>query len=113
MTRTITSNAPGSGTSISSSWKASRGSPSRSSRITQAAIVLGSSPGSVPTWDTCVKSTATGFRPRSSFVGRARMLPAELFARLIATHVHEGDHDGQEHAADAQSPEHPGRLDVV
>src|SRR5690348_16801707 len=113
MTRTMTSNAPGSGTSISSSWKASFGSPSRSSRMTQAAIVLGSSPGSVSIRDTCVKSTATGFRPRSSFVGRARMLPAELFARLITTHVRVGDHHGEEHAADAQPPEHARRLDVV
>src|SRR3954467_13718483 len=46
ITRTITSNAPGSGTSISSIWKASFGSPSRSSRITHAAIVSGSVPGS-------------------------------------------------------------------
>src|SRR4051794_13630158 len=46
MTRTITSNAPGSGTSISSSWNASEGCPSRSCRITQAAIVSGSVPGS-------------------------------------------------------------------
>src|SRR3954468_8509305 len=42
----MTSNAPGSGTSISSIWKASFGSPSRSSRITHAAIVSGSVPGS-------------------------------------------------------------------
>ena len=41
ITRTITSNAPGSGTSISSSWNASIGSPWRSSRMTQAAIVRG------------------------------------------------------------------------
>src|SRR3954465_14456596 len=46
ITRTVTSNAPGSGTSSSSSWKASVGSPSRSARMTQAAIVEGSSPGS-------------------------------------------------------------------
>src|SRR5271167_1887720 len=59
ITRTITSNAPGSGTSISSTWKASFGSPKRSSRITQAAIVLGSSPGSVLTSDTCCRSIAT------------------------------------------------------
>src|SRR5215208_44599 len=54
MTRTVTSNAPGAGTSISSSWNASRGSPSRSSRMTHAAIIAGSSPGSV---STCVTST--------------------------------------------------------
>src|SRR3954447_24496812 len=46
ITRTVTSNAPGSGTSISSSRKASVGSPSRSARMTRAAIVAGSSPGS-------------------------------------------------------------------
>src|SRR5215218_5335430 len=33
--------APGSGTSICSIWKASRGSPKRSSRITQASMVAG------------------------------------------------------------------------
>src|SRR5919197_2942261 len=33
--------APGSGTSIRSIWKASRGSPKRSSRITQASMVAG------------------------------------------------------------------------
>ena len=37
----MTSKAPGSGTSISSTWKASMGSPSRSSRMTQAAMVGG------------------------------------------------------------------------
>src|SRR5215212_4279947 len=42
----MTSNAPGWGTSISSIWKASFGSPSRSSRITHAAIFSGSVPGS-------------------------------------------------------------------
>src|SRR3954469_8231105 len=112
MTRTMTSNAPGSGTSISSSWKASFGSPSRSSRITQAAIVSGSSPGSVSTRDTCVTSTATGSEPRSFFVGRARMLPAELFARLIPAHVDVGDRDRRGHAADAQAPERPSGVDV-
>src|SRR5215212_2031386 len=53
----MTSKAPGSGTSISSSWNAWTGSPSRSSRITQAAIVSGSSPGSVLTSVTSVRST--------------------------------------------------------
>src|SRR5829696_1360976 len=57
MTRTITSNAPGSGTSISSSWKASTGSPSRSWRMTQAVIFSGSVPGSTPTSATFVRST--------------------------------------------------------
>ena len=52
ITRTMTSKAPGSGTSISSTWKASMGSPSRSRRITHAAMDLGSSPGSVSTFET-------------------------------------------------------------
>ena len=38
---------------------ASFGSPKRSSRITQAAIVLGSSPGSTRTSETCCRSIAT------------------------------------------------------
>src|SRR4051794_35877319 len=112
MTRTMTSNAPGSGTSISSSWNASFGSPSRSSRMTQAAIVLGSSPGSVSTRATCVTSTATVPEPRSFFVGRARMLPAELFARLITANVAVGDHDRRDHAAHAEHPERERRVDV-
>src|SRR4051794_9626400 len=58
ITRTITSNAPGSGTSICSTWKASSGSPSRSWRMTHAAIVGGSSPGSASTCATWVRSTA-------------------------------------------------------
>jgi hypothetical protein len=60
ITRTITSKAPGSGTSISSIWKASTGSPSRSWRITQAAIVSGSWPGSTSRVDTSFMSTAIG-----------------------------------------------------
>ena len=63
ITRTTTSNAPGSGTSISSSWKASMGSPKRSSRMTQAAIVRGSSPGSVSRFATWLRSTATRLAP--------------------------------------------------
>src|SRR4051794_9948565 len=58
ITRTITSKAPGSGTSICSSWKASLGSPSRSWRITQAAIVSGSSPGSTLRSATALVSVA-------------------------------------------------------
>jgi hypothetical protein len=58
ITRTVTSKAPGSGVSISSSWKASRGSPSRSCRMTHAAIVGGSSPGSASIWETWLTSTA-------------------------------------------------------
>src|SRR5213078_3901242 len=77
MTRTITSNAPGSGTSISSIWNASRGSPSRSWRITHAAIVSGSVPGSVPTSVTFLMSTAISppgrVRP-GSYLGDAERL---------------------------------------
>src|SRR6201999_2157670 len=58
ITRTMTSKAPGSGTSICSSWKASFGSPSRSCRITQAAIVSGSVPGSTSSWVRLLVSTA-------------------------------------------------------
>src|SRR3954470_19470815 len=54
----MTSKAPGSGTSISSIWNASLGSPSRSSRITHAAIVSGSVPGSTSSSDTLLTSTA-------------------------------------------------------
>ena len=64
MTRTTTSKAAGSGTSISSTWKASLGSPSRSWRMTQAAMVGGSSPGSVSMVEICVRSTAMGREPR-------------------------------------------------
>src|SRR5262245_3857718 len=58
MTRTTTSKAPGAGTSISSTWKASFGSPSRSGRMTQAAIFSGSSPGWTSSFDTSAISTA-------------------------------------------------------
>ena len=57
ITRTITSNAAGCGTAISSSWKASVGSPSRSARMTHAAIVEGSSPGSTSSWAIWLVST--------------------------------------------------------
>src|SRR3954451_14203932 len=57
ITRTITSNAAGFGTAISSSWKASVGSPSRSARMTQAALVSGSSPGSTSSWAIWLVST--------------------------------------------------------
>src|SRR5215217_1936994 len=60
ITRTVTSKAAGSGTSISSSWNASIGSPWRSSRITHAAMVAGSSPGSTSISATRLVSTAMG-----------------------------------------------------
>jgi hypothetical protein len=58
ITLTTTSKAPGSGTSICSSWKASVGSPSRSWRITQAAIVSGRVPGSTSSCEIALLSTA-------------------------------------------------------
>ena len=76
ITRTITSKAPGSGTSISSSWKASIGSPSRSWRITQAAIVSGSSPGSVSTSGDSVQVNCHG--DGTSLVGGG-----EAYRRLV------------------------------
>src|SRR3954466_5106813 len=75
ITRTVTSKAPGSGVSISSSWNASMGSPSRSSRMTHAAMVGGSSPGSASIWETWLASTAT---VSGTFLSRVRgcgMLP--------------------------------------
>ena len=76
MTRTTTSKAPGSGTSISSSWKASVGSPSRSWRMTQAAMVAGSSPGSVSTCAICVRSTAMAGKPTGAVRGGTRCATA-------------------------------------
>src|SRR6476659_9810221 len=70
ITRTITSKAPGSGTSISSTWKASLGSPSRSWRITQAAIFSGSSPGFTSSLDTSAISTAKVVTPAVVVVDR-------------------------------------------
>src|SRR3954451_15151330 len=93
MTRTTTSKAAGSGTSISSIWKASTGSPSRSWRITHAAIVSGSSPGSVATWATWVTSTATCQTPRlgSSGCGGMQHPPAQgpdfTGGRLLGTEL--------------------------
>src|SRR5436305_8085775 len=86
MTRTITSKAPGCGVSISSSWKASTGSPRRSSRITHAVIVSGSVPGSVATVATWLTSTAT----RHLFeVGRHQEGPHRSDARRGAYSVEE------------------------
>src|SRR3954454_25365960 len=124
ITRTITSKAPGSGTSTSSTWKASVGSPKRSSRMTQAAIVAGSSPGSVSTVWTCVTSTAMLVQnPLEVGVGslrganhtpeppvRDRSLGVEE-APTLEQHV-EGD-GAQDHAADAVAPEGRRRVDVA
>src|SRR5882724_4848173 len=70
----MTSKAPGSGTSICSSWKASLGSPSRSWRITQAAIVSGSSPGSTSNFASALVSTANWGSSAGSFAGGRRIL---------------------------------------
>src|SRR3954452_18672786 len=72
MTRTTTSKAAGSGTSISSTWKASLGSPSRSWRMTQAAMVGGSSPGSVSMVEICVRSTAMRREPSPWWLAATR-----------------------------------------
>src|SRR5215213_3118738 len=82
----MTSMAPGSGTSICSIWKASRGSPKRSSRITQASMVA----------DMAGDPT----------VGSEPVAPLDPEQR-------EEDHGGQQQAADAEHQEVAARLDVV
>src|SRR3954468_15859552 len=131
ITRTTTSNAPGSGTSISSTWKASIGSPSRSWRMTQAAIVAGhsprsapsaaivagSSPGSASTCATCVRSTAMHPLPRvvaaaGSAVGARRTL---LAVPVQVTRVAQPRPDrdaGDDDAADAPDQKRRERVDV-
>src|SRR3954469_4484550 len=102
ITRTVTSNAPGSGNSISSSWKASVGSPSRSARMTQAAIVGGRSPGSTSSWEIWEVSTdmAGGYRPSEPLVA---LEPKER----------EQDHSRHHEPADAPDGERAPALDVV
>src|SRR4051812_42008351 len=120
MTRTMTSNAPGSGTSISSTRKASSGSPSRSWRMTQAAIVAGSSPGSVSTCATCVRSTAIGVplpavRIVAATEGR-RGAGTLLAVPVQVTRPPEpgGDHGDRAHGpADAPDEERGERVDVA
>src|SRR5919108_4343379 len=97
MTRTITSKAPGSGTSISSSWKASVGSPRRSSRMTQAVMVGGSSPSSVGTSET---------RLMSIVIGRGRLQPA------TPPEEHEQDHAGHDQAPEPEPHERREGVDV-
>src|SRR5205085_11968557 len=107
ITRTITSKAPGSGTSISSIWKASFGSPSRSWRITQAVIVAGSSPGSTSGWlivftSACAKGippVAGSERPngiRASYLagfGSGRCADRRRCVNALLAQQHERDHD--------------------
>src|SRR5215211_3236608 len=118
MTRTVTSKAPGSGTSISSSWKASSGSPWRSSRITHAAMVGGSSPGSTSSCATCFVSIATS-APGSG----GRMVPAAALRLRVASPALEpvlaldpedgADENRRHHeAADAVDQEGVARVDV-
>ncbi len=87
ITRTTTSNAPGCGVSISSSWNASTGSPRRSSRITHAVIVSGSVPGSVATLATWLTSTATRhlFAVRFDGMGGPHRSGARRVAYLVAS----------------------------
>src|SRR5919199_2830064 len=123
ITRTITSNAPGSGTSISSTWKASSGSPSRSWRMTQAAIVAGSSPGSVSTCATCVRSTAIGVsapscpdrrRPRRAGGRRGAGTLLTASVQVTGPAQPQPDHGGrQDHPADPEDREVGERVDVA
>src|SRR5690348_12077008 len=118
MTRTMTSKAPGSGTSISSTWKASIGSPSRSWRMTHAAMVAGRSPGSASTCDTCVISTAisVALPVRLALLyarvqRRSGTLPA---AEIAGAQEEHGGHDQrQDHPTDAEDQERLGGVDVV
>src|SRR4051794_34512075 len=102
ITRTITSNAPGRGTSISSSWKASVGSPSRSARMTQAAIVSGSSPGSTSSWAIWLVSTD---------MAGAYALSEPVVA--LDPEQCEEDHSGYREASDTEDQEGPASVDVV
>src|SRR3954454_17592677 len=121
MTRTITSNAPGSGTSISSTWKASIGSPSRSWRMTHAAMVAGSSPGWVSTCATWVRSTAITDSAPCWRLSCSRPAGVGADGTLLAVAVqvtrpaqprpdHRGRHD---HAPDAEHEEANERVDVA
>src|SRR5688572_26679420 len=118
--------APGSGTSISSIWKASRGWPKRSSRITQAAIVSGSSPGSVEIWATSAASTGMerdpigGSEPVAPFVpqqdGEDRRRDherADAEDEEVGARLHVADEPGEVLAEEAgdQRPHHEERRD--
>src|SRR5215210_4383815 len=90
ITRTVTSKAPGSGTSISSSWNASSGSPSRSARITQAAMVGGSSPGCTSSWEIWPVVMGAACYPSAS-------------EPVAALHPEEGEQDHGRHEQAAES----------
>src|SRR5918996_1613147 len=99
----MTSIAPGSGTSISSIWKASCGSPKRSSRMTQAAIVAGSSPGSTASCATWLVSTDIWPQPTRPLEPVAALHPEER-----------GQGPEREHqAADAEDQEVGPGVDVA
>src|SRR4051812_2957505 len=121
ITRTITSNAPGSGTSICSTWKASSGSPSRSWRMTHAAIVGGSSPGSASTCATWVRSTAIRFPlPAGALLmSPPRRVGADGTLLAVAVQVTRPPEPQPEHEHGADGPADPPdekrgqRVDVV
>src|SRR4051794_7806603 len=115
ITRTVTSKAPGSGTSISSSWKASIGSPWRSSRITHAAIVAGSSPGSTSICATRLGSTATIWK---LLVGAVDPIPqptpgASEEVVALDPHDHAGDGGRGDGQTDAEGEEAQRAVDVA
>src|SRR4051794_22999135 len=123
ITRTVTSKAPGSGTGISSSWKASNGSPWRSSRITHAAMGGGSSPGSTSSCATCFVSIATtapdsgarmlvgGGRFRVKGGGKGHR-PSEPVLALDPEHGAD-DHGGDDEAPHAVDEEGVAGVDVA
>src|SRR4051812_29436170 len=116
ITRTVTSNAPGSGTSISSIWKASIGSPKRSSRMTQAAMVAGSSPGSTSICAIWLTSTATRAPLIRESVLRRRMVPAppaRLSPPIVSAppEVRRQERHRQREAAHAEDQEVGARVD--
>src|SRR5215217_716948 len=118
ITRTTTSKAPGCGVSISSSWKASTGSPRRSSRITHAVIVSGSVPGSVATLATWLTSTATRHLLRFQIGGRkganrtCTRTVAYSVQEALAAKPHVQRHAREERSADAEHEKRPQRADV-
>src|SRR3954470_12643265 len=100
----MTSNAPGCGTSISSSWKASFGSPSRSSRMTQAAIFSGSVPGSTFTSVTSRVAMRENNPPGVESAGgwylgdhRRRCVVRQRHHAQLRVHPHGGREDARVH----------------
>src|SRR3954447_12154105 len=119
MTRTTTSKAPGSGVGISSSWNASSGSPKRSSRMTQAAIVGGRSPGSASNRATWLTSTATYLTapgPTERWPDATRLTRESTSLQPVlpaAPEVDAEDHAGDQKAADPPAEEVPLAVDVT